>query len=175
MITYEQFLIEKVLGDVAYGTNSPDFTDRQIETDSSQDLLMKFFGIKRDFHYTFFKQNDVYIMVGLGVREGMKTHRLVFGLSKKPTSDWKKYKYHKQGGVSVSTGQMYSRITRIAIDMIEATQAERVALNGYTPKLTKLFQKMFATPKIQAELDRAGFTVSFKDEWIYLDRTKDGT
>lgn len=175
MITYKRFLIENILGNVAYGINEPDFTDGQIGTDSSQDFLMKFFGIKRDFHYTFFKQNNVYIMVGLGVREGLKTHRLVFGLSKTPTSNWKKYKYHKQGGVSVSTGQMYSRITSIAINMIETVQAERVALNGYTPKLTKIFKKMFATPKIQSELDRAGFKASFKDEWIYLDKVKDGT
>lgn len=153
-----------------YGTNAPDFNDGVIAVDSKQDLAMSFFGIKRDFHHTFFNHEDVSVMVAMGRREGVETYRLVFGISKKPTSNWKKYKYGKQSGVSFSASALYGKVGSVAVDMIDQLNADRIALNGYTPKLSRLFQKVFKSPDIAAEIERRGFNVSFKGEWIYLRR-----
>lgn len=169
----------------SFGTNAPDFNNKNIGVDSTQDIIMSFFDIKRDFYYTMFKYESGYFLVGLGKRDGTDTFRLVMAASDKPSENWKDYsfaKQYKRTGLlwlnkepkiqKISNPrELYGTIGRIAVCMIENLNVEKLVLNGYTERMTQLFSAMFKSKSVSKLTSELNFNVSFKGTWIVVSKT----
>jgi len=171
---------------ISYGTNAPEFSNENISIDNKQDALMAFYGIHRDFHYTMFKYEDAYVLVGMGNRDGSNKHRLVMAISDTPHMDWKKYSFTKQFNrsgflwltqtprVTIKNMQgLYGAIGFVAAKMVGHINPAKIVFNGYTPRMTDVYKGIFKTREISSMLSKLGYSVRTSDTWIILDRQED--
>lgn len=167
-----------------YGTNAPDFNNKQVGKDNRQDAMMSFFNIQRDFYYTMFKFEHGYFMVGFGKRENSNRYRLVMAASDEPNDNWSDYSFAKQykrtgflwtkrvpkiEKIKNSRG-LYGAVGRVAIEMVGKLNPPSICLNGYTDRMTQLFKMMFRSKSIEAEIERLGYTLRISKTWIILSK-----